>query len=318
MKKILLASTILAGTAGFAAADNANFTFSGSAYMGMAYSTGYHEGIALDDKNGDGVPTNYGARFRPEISASFTAGMMTTTDMGLEAGASIEVSAAGASFEDDHTDRSFGWYSFDTGGSISDASAYLSGDWGKVTVAYDHNGYTSAGPDGVWASSGPFAADDVSTWDVTVTYDNTWGDFGLSAYYTISAGGAASTNGDAGAKGTYSFGDYSVYAAVDYDNSGNSWSATLGGSASMSGFTLGAEVTYDNGPADWDWMANASYTTGPFTIGAFAEDDGTDDQIDFGANAGYDLGGGVSIDAAYIYDNDQNESLAKLGVSMSF
>ena len=39
MKKILLASTILVGTAGFAAADNANFTFSGSAYVGAGYET---------------------------------------------------------------------------------------------------------------------------------------------------------------------------------------------------------------------------------------------------------------------------------------
>ena len=38
MKKILLASTILVGTAGFAAADTANFTFSGSAAVGFAYN----------------------------------------------------------------------------------------------------------------------------------------------------------------------------------------------------------------------------------------------------------------------------------------
>ena len=284
MKKILLASTILVGTAGFAAADNANFTFSGSAYVGGAYET-------------------TGAIFRPEIKSSFTAGMMTTTDMGLEAGASITIDARGASFESDHTDGAFGTFS-ENGFGISNSKVYLSGDWGKVEVAYDDDG------SGVGATT--------TDWDMVFTYSNTWGDFAVSAYYTVAIDGALGTNGDAGAKGTYSFGDYSIFAAVDYDASDADYELTLGGSATMSGFTLGAQATYDNFTADWDWKANAAYASGAYSIGIFAEDDGVDDAIDYGANASYDLGGGVSVDAAYIYDQDNATGLAKLGVSMAF
>ncbi|SMH43567.1 porin [Maritimibacter sp. HL-12] len=276
MKKILLASTILVGTAGFAAADNANFTFSGSAYFGVGYET-------------------TGATFAPELDSSFTVGMMSTTDMGLEFGATITVGAPGVTWEDDHTDAAFGTSATNTM-SVSETSVYLSGDWGKLAAVFDANG---AG----------------GTYDVVATYSNTWGDFGMSAYYTLSPG---VTNGDLGVKGTYSFGDYAVYGEWNYDNSAADWNVGLGGSATMSGFTGAVDVDYDNITADWDWKASASYATGAYTIGAFAEDDGTDDRIDWGLNGSYDLGGGMSVDAAVIRDADTANTLVKAGVSMAF
>ncbi len=276
MKKILLASTILVGSAGVAAADNANFTFSGSAYFGASYN----------------VTTT---TFAPELDSSFTVGMMSTTDMGLEFGASIEVGAPGVTTEDDHTDTAFGT-SATNGMSVSETSVYMSGDWGKLAAVYDADG---AG----------------ATYDVVATYSNTWGDFGMSAYYTMSPG---ATNGDLGVKGTYSFGDYSVYAKYDWDNSLTDWRVGLGGSATMSGFTASVDAEFDNNTADWDWKAAADYTTGAYTIGAFVEDDGVDDMIDWGLNGSYDLGGGMSVDAAVIRDQDTAQTLAKVGVSMSF
>jgi outer membrane protein OmpU len=313
MKKILLASTILVGTAGFAAADNANFTFSGSAYAGMAYVTG-DETVSGIDWNDDGDTLDTSSSYIvPEVTASFTAGMMTTTDMGLEAGASITLDAKGISVEDDNTDDTpgtgyaFGRYSQDDDGAFSNASVYLSGDFGKLEVVYDNDG-----------SNGTVNTD----WDVNFKYSNTWGDFGVSAYYTVAVDKVGATNGDMGIKGTYNFGDYSVFAEFEWDESdgvGGDWNATVGGSASMSGFGLNAEANYNNFANDWDWKASASYSTGAYTIGAFVEeDDGIDTDFDFGANGSYDLGGGVSVDAAYIYDNDGDTALAKLGVSMAF
>ena len=315
MKKILLASTILVGTAGFAAADTANFTFSGAAYVGVSYSTGFNEANSSYDANGDSDSTDvFGAQFAFEVTSSFTVGMKTMTDMGLEAGASIEVSAPGVSTEDDHTDRAFG-ISSTSGSSVSDASAYLSGDFGKLMVAYDADGdgLDTAGVDGFWGT-----ADDVDAgYDITLTYTGTWGDFDLEAYYVWNPVGAG-TNGDMGAKGTYNFGDYSVWAQIFWDASNTDWGVSGGGSASMSGFTASAQIDYTNWNGDIDWKLTAGYETGAFTVGAFAEDDGTDDQIDFGVNGSYDLGGGVSLDAAYIYDNDQNNGLLKAGATMSF
>ncbi|GGD19855.1 porin [Sinisalibacter lacisalsi] len=285
MKKILLASTILVGSAGVAAADNANFSFSGSAFFGVGYETA-------------------GGTFAPEIDSSFTVGMMSTTDHGLEFGATITVGAPGVTWEDDHTDTAFGTFS-ENGMSVSDSSVYMSGDWGKLAVAYDADG----------SGAGATTTD----WDVVATYSNTWGDFGVSAYYTFAVDGAAGTNGDLGVKGTYSFGDYSVYAKYDWDNSVTDWRVGLGGSATMSGFTVSVDAEYTNNPpSDWDWKAAADYTTGAYTIGAFVEDDGTDDLIDWGLNGSYDLGGGMSVDAAVIRDQDTTNTLVKAGVSMAF
>jgi len=287
MKKILLASTILVGSAGIAAADNANFTFSGMAFFGVGYET-------------------TGATFAPEIDSSFTVGMMSTTDMGLEFGATITVGAPGVTWEDDHTDTTdFGTFSAN-GMSVSDTSVYMSGDWGKLAVAYDADG------------SGVGATTPNTQWDIVATYSNTWGDFGVSAYYTFAVDGAAGTNGDLGVKGTYSFGDYAVYANWDWDNSANDWSVDVGGSATMSGFTGAVNLEYNNPTGDWDWKAEASYTTGAYTIGAFAEDHTVVDDIDFGLNGSYDLGGGMSVDAAVIRDTTSTRTLVKAGVSMAF
>jgi outer membrane protein OmpU len=279
MKKILLASTILVGTAGFAAAETANFTFSGKASVGFGYN----------------VTTSFGA---PTISSEFTAGMMTTTDGGLEAGASITVTAAGVSMETDNTDTAFGTFSADTAGSIPDASVYLSGDWGKVTVSYD------AATDG------------------TIAYTNTWGDFKVEAAYTYSV----TTADTASVKGTYSFGDYAVYAGVNASDAGG-WSVTdidFGGSAAMSGFTAAVDANYAfAGAGLLTWKASAGYATGPYSISAFVEDDDGANGLDFGAGAAYDLGGGVKLNAAYTHDDDAGVpgtgwDIVTAGVSMSF
>ncbi|GKY86765.1 porin [Sinisalibacter aestuarii] len=292
MKKILLASTILVGTAGFAAADNANFTFSGAAYAGVAYS-------------------NLGAgTFAPEVSAEFTAGMMTTTDTGLEAGASVTVSARGLSFDDDYTTTTFGLLSED-GSSISNASVYLSGDWGKVTVTYDDDG----------SGAGATTTD----WDVVFAYSNTWGDFSVNAYYTVAIDGATGTNGDLGVTGTYSFGDYSVYAEYDFD----AWDATAAGAehlvgvgidATFGAFSAGVDLDYSITNSDLDWQADVAYSSGAYTIGAFVDEDdaGVNWGFDAGLTASYDLGGGVSIDGAAIHDDATDSELFKLGVSMAF
>jgi len=284
MKKILLASTILVGSAGIAAADNANFTFSGMAFFGVGYET-------------------TGATFAPEIDSSFTVGMMSTTDMGLEFGATITVGAPGVTWEDDHTEAAFGTFS-ENGMSVSDTSVYMSGDWGKLAVAYDADGSGAGAP--------------TTDWDIVATYSNTWGDFGFEAYYTFAVDGAAGTNGDLGAKGTYSFGDYSVYAKWDWDNSATDWRVALGGSATMSGFTLDGMVEYNNPTANWDWKAAASYTTGAYTIGAFVEDHTAADVIDWGINGKYDLGGGMAINASVTRDATTTNTLVKAGVSMAF
>ncbi|EAQ10513.1 MULTISPECIES: porin [Maritimibacter] len=286
MKKILLASTVLVGTTGFAAAD---VSFTGRAYAGLGYNI--TTGTLL-----------------PELSALFTAGMMTTTDQGLEAGASVTVLAAGQSMQKDPSDAQFGTNDWPpAAGVVLGANVYLSGSWGKVAVAYDTNA------DGDATTPGDQ--------DITVTYTNTWGNFGLSAFGVLVApGSTATTNGDLGVKGTYSFGDYSVWAAVERDANdadGNTIDLKAGVSASISGFTAAAEIKYDLGNATpFSWAASAGYATGPYSISAFFNSD-----MEYGGKAAYDLGGGVAIEAGFAHSNGVNSPVSNVvwaGVSMAF
>ncbi len=293
MKKILLASTILAGTAGFAAADNANFTFSGEAYTGLAFSFG-DEAVGADP-DGDGVTGEADVTvFQPEVYANFTVAMMTTTDGGLEAGAKFDIDGFGVFVEDDHTEGNFGSAETENGG-IGDVEVYLSGEWGKFEADYEGGK------------------------DVDFIYTNSFGDFDIEIWYEYVFG---QDNDEYGAEGTYNFADYSVWAGVEYqqdlDGGNGGFDVWVGASASMNGFSGEVEVNYENISEDWDWYAEVGYAMDAYSFGAFIEDDGTDDDIDFGVNASYDLGGGVSVDAAYVYDADLDVSVAKAGVSMSF
>lgn len=280
MKKILLASTMLVGTAGFAAAD---VSLSGSAYTGVGYS--FANGFNID------------------YSVALVASMMTTTDGGLEVGASAVLVTPSYVLQKDPTDDEFGLVDVNTGGATVSAlvpasSIYLSGSWGKVTVAYDIN-----------ADDGSATPGD---WDLTATYSNSWGNFDLEAYAVWApATSTATTSGDFGAKATYNFGDYSIYAG--YDNDAGNHEVYVGGSATFSAFTVNAEVGYDVGAAAISWEADAAYTTGAWTIAVFVNDD-----IDYGGSVAYDLGGGVTLSAGYARDATSTDSVVYAGVGMRF
>jgi outer membrane protein OmpU len=287
MKKILLASTVLVGTTGFAAAD---VSFTGRAYAGLGYN----------------ITT---AVLYPEISALFTAGMMTTTDQGLEAGASVTVLAAGQSMQKDPSDAQFGANDWPpAAGVVLGANVYLSGSWGKVAIAYDTNS------DGDATTPGDQ--------DITVTYTNTWGNFGLEAYGVLVApGSTATTGGDLGVKGTYSFGDYSVWASVARDANdadGNVIDVAAGASASIGGFTGAVKATFDIGTGVY-YRADLGYATGPYAISAFVESDAVGFAgLDYGAKATYDLGGGVGLEAGVARDFTTASTAVWAGVSMAF
>ena len=301
MKKILLASTILAGTAGFAAADNANFTFSGAAYTGLAFSMGWDETV-VGDINGDGALDADAILFVPEVTAEFTVGMMTTTDGGLEAGTSITVTAGGLTMEGDHTETNFG--DVELKGGISDASVYLSGEWGKFVAEYEG--------DAVDGALNLLPGDDL----VDFRYSNSFGDFDIFAQYEYKWG---PNNDDFTLEGTYNFADYAIWAGAEWNEAVTDyWVVWFGASASVNGFSAEAEATYDDSVTDWDFYAEVGYSMDAYSLGAFIEDDGTDDNWDYGVNASYDLGGGVSIDASYVFDQDTDLGVAKAGVSMSF
>lgn len=313
MKKILLASTILAGTAGFAAADTTNFTFSGSAYTGIAFAIGWDE-LAGEDLDGDGVFGETDVTiFQPEVNVEFTVAMMTTTDGGLEAGAEFDITGNGVEMEDDHTEGNFGTVEYQ--GGLGDVTVYLSGEWGKFQAEYDgFNAYTLP----LVGSGG----------NIDFTYTNSFGDFDIKVWYEYVFG---ADNDEYGAQGTYNFGDYAVWAGAEYQQDigiplfTGDWEIWAGASASMNGFSGEVEASYRLDSEEWAFYAEVGYTVDAFSFGAFIEDDDNgfiaDDDFDYGVNASYDLGGGVSVDAAYIFDQDTGPDgigVAKAGVSMSF
>ncbi len=320
MKKILLASTILVGSAGVAAAENANFTFSGDAYMGVGWSTNAGFGI--------------------EVTSSATLGMKIMSDGGLEGGASVKVSAPGISFGDDNTAATFGTYT-NSGMSVSDSSVYISGDWGKLTVAYDADGNGIAmvpvNTTDIWDVRGAAAQNAANDWDINLTYSNTWGDFSFEAYYTFApnvpapivagapggltdtaVGTSTSTNGDFGAMVTYAFADYKVYLDYDFDRSDPSHNIGVGGSATFSGFTAGVDFDWASDTGVIGVGVNGSYTTGAITVGAFATNERIGTPWDFGANGAYDLGGGMKVVGEVKWDGDTGRALATGGVSLAF
>lgn len=292
MKKILLASTMLVGTAGFAAAD---VSFTGNAYVGVAY---VFSGAASVD-----------------YSVSFRAGMMTTTDYGLEVGAGVVVVTPSYNIVKDPDDADFATISnYTTSAGVAGTAAtiiapasniYMSGSWGKVDVAYDNDSDDSNATPG--------------DWDITATYTNTWGNFGLEVYGVYAPAGAttATTSGDFGAKGTYTFGDYSVWVGYGYNrfdatNAGVSHNVMAGVSASLGSFSANADVEYDITNKVFGWHVDATYATGPYSVTAFINDG-----LNYGVQGAYSLGGGVSINAGYA-GVQGGANLVYAGVSMAF
>ncbi len=272
MKKILLASTILVGTAGFAAADNANFTFSGEAYLGAEYA---YDGAAAT------------GAFNFVATSSFTAGMKTTTDMGLEAGAEIKVTSGGWDATEFNQADGIKTPAGVSAGEIEYAKVYLSGDFGKLTAT-------------------------ASADDLKFEYDYTMGDFALNVYYTE----VLAADNEAGGKATYTFGDYKVWASIDYTFGVGDWTAKAGAEAKFGAATLSGYVSY-NQAGDIGGEAKVAYDMAPYSVSLTYSD------TDFSAagylvkgEAAYDLGGGVKVKAHGAYNGE--DYLVGAGVAMTF
>lgn len=185
MKKLLLASTVLAASAGYAAAD---VDLSGDAQVGVIYD---------------------GANFNLHNETYIYVAASGTTDGGLEFGADFTITA-----------MSFA----DATGAIGATSVYVSGDYGTVTVGPDVSeaywniiggapdvGYSGLGVDNVFENGANYS----NYFASQVNWNATFGDATVAA--------SATTGGlyQVGAK--YSFGDYSVGAL--YDSNGGIFSA---------------------------------------------------------------------------------------------
>lgn len=310
MKKILLATTMLAGTAGFAAAEVA--------------ITGYAEMGIWSDSAGD-------VAFWQDVEVTFA--MSGTTDGGLEFGAAIDLDEGNVALNDD-----------------SGTTVYISGSFGKLTMGdtdgaldwavQDAGALTSIADDhtthvAYFAANGLDGEGDGQV----ARYENSFGavSFAISAEQEDdgAAGGADDILG-VGVKYTADLGGTALNLGLGYQQ-GNLGAAD--DNASAVGVSVGAElasgfsaslgfIQYDYDAAalvDYDHVGlGLTYKTGALSLhanyGQISPDVGA--SIDsWGAAVNYDLGGGAVVMAGYGSDVSAaagSQDQWSIGLGMSF
>jgi len=282
MKKILLASTILVGSAGIAAAD---ISFSGSANLGIGMGTG----------NGIWMPMA-SASLDVAMSGETDGGLMFGADFTISAGSYGSVASSTSSVSGAVTSVSSVYMTAGTSGSVGDVTVWISGDFGKVSLEADPGT------------------------DVTIGYSGTFGSFGIAAHYVSSTGGSngdwdAKLSYSSGDWSVY----YKHAEDVSFVVGGAAVD-TIGGSYSMGDWSFDASYEVDHAPvARSGWNLGVDWASGAISAGVdFGQ--GRGGLSSWGISAGYDLGGGASVDFAWS-DADTatsgNEQVT-LGVSMGF
>ena len=289
MKKILLATTLIAASTGYAAAEVA---VTGTARMGIVY---------------DGTDAAFSSRVRIKFVAT------GETDSGLSFGASMRADQTGGNGDGSHDHN--------TGTTNGDSTVYISGAFGKVTMGDTGNasdnilgqvsgvGYTGLGDMNELAF--------VTHAATGVLYEYSAGavTFGLGAEQT-------NTNNAMSAAVKYSTDAYMVglaYESDDFDSQ-----TTLMGSVNVSGATIKAKIV-DGITADTRYALSVDYTMSGATVTAYYADHSDEftvtgngyDGKAYGIGASYALGGGASV-LGGIARNEGFDTIAELGVNLSF
>jgi outer membrane protein OmpU len=317
MKKVLLTTTALVFTAGYAAAEahsGASITISGEAIAGVKY---------IEDAAEE--TTQF-------LELDFGIAGKTVTDGGIEVGASfdLDLNSNGESAPDDE-------------------EVYISA--GGITLTL---GDVGSADDAVLANVGDIGFDGIGIDDTAETFfDQTTqniqvkGEFGaitVVATGNMDESSAGTGNGpaaeDYGIAANYDAGTFSV--GVGYTNDESRDLTSLGGplASDVETFLIGGSVTAAGADinvffhtADSDdfaesisgYGASVSYPMGALTlVGSVGGTDLDDDEVDFGVGASYDLGGGVSF-AGGIGQRDPNPladddsiTVADFGIKMKF
>ncbi|NBZ88578.1 porin [Stagnihabitans tardus] len=264
MKKILLATTVLAMTASVAAAEVA---VSGSARMGII---------------NNGVDTEFSSRVRIQFDGS------GTTDGGLSFGASIRAdqSGQGGTANGDSTVFVSGSFGKLTMGDVAGGAAdNLVGQVSGV-------GYGASAADG---------KQEIGFLGGTATaarYDYTSGALSVS----VGIGQVTAADEAKSIAVKYAPGTYSV--AVGFSDTATDSQIDLLGSATFGAATVKARVADRDSAADIAYAVSLDYVTGAATITAFAASNtdfaGADNT---GLGVSYDLGGGAAVKAGVVDAN---------------
>ena len=337
MKKILLATSILAATTGFAAAE---ITLSGDARMGVV------------DYGND---PEFSARARVKFT------MVGETDGGLAFGASFRADQASGA-QSGNEDMSAGtvyvqgeFGKFEMGDVLSAAEAAF-GDLDGVgyTGLNDYTDITYINGDGGDADSrGSISLNPVNQGTGSLfSYSNAGFGFYVGLFDGVANGvsdvfaGAIdedSVDSDMSYSVALSYGTDTWSAGLGYLANGDFTATTHGGAAisqdgaeqiivSGSG-TFGATTVkaYYSDFDNWYWEnsygLSVSYSADALTFTGFARRDSdvlaaltTDraDQDSFGVGVGYDLGGGAALKAGIVDSDWEDDTIFDAGITMSF
>ena len=282
MKKVLLATTALALSAGFASAEGVSWSGSAGAGVGQTASTELEVWSGIDLNVAASTTTDSGIAL--SISEDFGGGELADydDDYAIEAQTSdldtptlsIGINSTTITLENQAIDD---LYDDDQNGDIG-----ISSTIGTVSVGIVLDTDAAAGEAGMSYSLG-----------------GAMGSLGLSL-----VGTDGDDNGDDATSLTASYDAGDISVSVNVDDKGASDDVT----EATVGYTTGAmNVSFSADSAD-DWSATIGYAAGGLSV---SYDTGKDEE--WSANMSYDLGGGASFKAAV----DHAEYMAA-GMQFSF
>lgn len=284
MKKILLATTLLAG---FAGAAYAEVTLSGDARMGV-----------ISDEGADMTLTS---------RARVTFNMSAESDSGLSFGASFRadnaVDAAEGFAGSVYISGAFGKLSI---GDVDPADKAAVGNVSGVgltgigdlnEIYYYSSYYASAGYDDLGSMLYSYSAGDLTVMLGANNPDASYSMLSAGVNYTV--GGVKLAAG---------------YSSSDEDGS----QMTFGATYTTGPVTLKAVgYTSNDYLDDTGYALSADYVTGAMTVTGFYSDDTDRGTSAMGVGATYDLGGGASV-VGGISKEEGDDASYDLGVSMTF
>jgi outer membrane protein OmpU len=270
MKNLLIATTALVATAGFAAAD---VSLSGAANFGAINTGGAADTVMYNN-------------------VSVTAAMSGETDGGLTFGASLTMRSG------DDVDLDVGDITIADAAlsATSLGNIYVSGDFGKLT--FDANGIDNAHNDDFshdvmyTGTFGALAVTATANVEGGVTADGE--DYSLKLVYAangLTLTGATDDGGEYDVTAAYAINDM-LTASVNFDSNGG----TVAGDdetivkVAYANEGVTAALSIKDGVVGNEWAVALGYAANGMAVNLAVDDGGSED-----LSASYDLGGGMSV-----------------------
>jgi len=287
MKKVLLATTALVLSAGFAAAE---VKVNGSANVGLKYNEG---NLGYTTARGN---TKKAAGWY-EIDMNVTGTM--ESDSGLTFGAQIQLDSDYSSLDQNYDANVFISGAFGTI-KVGESNWVASDDFGINDIGFDGIGVDDTAEIAMYANSSDSVNDlrwdySVGAFSTVVSLDTVTEDYGLSVGYDN--------------------GTFGGYLAYDYDNETDMDSTSVLLTGSFGAFS--GQLYYADADAyDSSYGVYGAYKTGPWTFEAAVSDADMATDASYGIGAKYDLGGGATLAGGI--GSVEGDTAADFGVTFKF